>query len=77
MEDTRTYRGFELTDKLLDPEDGPDDKPPLQPARVVARRGRIVIEEPRPLLGERDEQVQQEIDRLLEPPELRDVKALN
>jgi hypothetical protein len=69
----RTYRGFELTDKLLDPDDGP----PLQPARVVARRGRIVIEEPRPLLGERDEQVQQEIDRLLDPAELRDVKTLN
>jgi hypothetical protein len=73
----RTYRQFQLTDKILDPEDGPGDEPPLQPARVVARRGRIVIEEPRPLLGERDEQVEQEIDRLLDPAELRDVKALN
>lgn len=36
-----------------------------------------MIEEPRPLMGEKDEQVKEEIDHLLDPAELRSVDALN
>lgn len=70
------YRGFAITGTVVESEGETSDNPPL-PARAVARRGRIRIEEPQPIAGIWDAHVRYEIDRLLDPAVLRDVDALN
>lgn len=75
-DEARTYRGFTITSTVSGPE-GENNKTPRLPARAVARRGRIRIEEPQLIGGEWDGQVRHEIDRLLDPAMLRDVVNLN
>jgi hypothetical protein len=62
---SETYRGFDLSTRILEPENG---NVPTQPARSVARRGRIEIELP-VTLNDEHERTRAEIDALLDPPE--------
>ncbi len=74
---THTYRGFEIETDITNPTE-PDGVPELHEAvQVIGRRGRIEIVETPPLSGEKDAQLREEIDRLLDPATLRDVDALN
>jgi hypothetical protein len=74
---THTYRGFEIETGISDPTEK-DGVPELQEAvQVIGRRGRIEIVETLPLSGEKDAQLKEEIERLLDPATLREVDALN
>ena len=70
-------RGFEIETSFSDPTET-DGVPELHEAvQVIGRRGRIEIVETPPLSGEKDAQLREEIDRLLDPATLREVGALN
>jgi hypothetical protein len=45
--------------------------------QVIGRRGRIEITKTPPLNGQRDAQLREEIDKLLDPAALRDGNTLN
>lgn len=72
----RMYRGFTITSKVVEPEPNRERVSRL-PARAVARRGQIQIEGIQPIVGEWDDLVRAEIDRLFNPALLRGVANLN
>jgi len=73
----RTYRGFSVETRITDPTET-DGVPDLKGAvQIIGRRGCIEIVETPPLSGNRDAELKEEIDRLLDPTELREVRTLN